>query len=81
MTRILLFITVINFSSKQNIKNHPLESVSINKEFFGKTKDGQDIFQFEMKNKKGMIINIISYGGIITSWRAKNRNNHFEDIV
>ena len=34
-----------------------------------------------MKNKKGMIINIISYGGIITSWKAKNRNNHFEDIV
>jgi len=81
LTRILLFITVINLSSKQNIKNHPLESVSINKEFFGKTKDGQDVFQFEMKNKKGMIINIISYGGIITSWRAKNRNNHIEDIV
>ena len=81
MTRILLFIFVINFSCKKNIKNYPLELASINKEFFGKTKDGQDVFQFEMKNKKGMIINIISYGGIITSWRAKNRNNHFEDIV
>jgi len=81
LTRILLFIFVINFSCKKNIKNYPLELASINKEFFGKTKDGQDVFQFEMKNKKGMIINIISYGGIITSWRAKNRNNHFEDIV
>ena len=81
MTRILLFIFVINFSCKKNIKNYPLELASINKEFFGKTKDGQDVFQFEMKNKKGMIINIISYGGIITSWKAKNRNNHFEDIV
>ena len=81
MTRILLFITVINFSSKQNIKNYPLEPVSINKEFFGKTQDGEDVFQFELKNKKGMIINIISYGGIITSWKAKNRNNKIEDIV
>lgn len=80
--RVLLFILLtINFSCKKFIKNHDLELTYIDKKFFGKTKNGQDVFQFEMKNKKGMVIKIITYGGIITSWKVKNRNNHFEDIV
>ena len=77
--RVLLFILLtINFSCKKFIKNHNLELTYIDKKFFGKTKNGQDVFQFEMKNKKGMVIKIITYGGIITSWKVKNRNNHFD---
>ena len=59
--RVLLFILLtINFSCKKFIKNHDLELTYIDKKFFGKTKNGQDVFQFEMKNRFYSILKYIN---------------------
>jgi len=62
-------------------KNKIMQLVTIEKKAFGKTKDGINIDQFLLKNQNGMEINAINYGGIITSWKAKDRNGNYKDIV
>jgi aldose 1-epimerase len=37
--------------------------------------------QFILSTKKGMEISIITYGGIITSWTAEDKNGDYKDIV
>ena len=57
------------------------DRVKIEKEFFGKTSDGIDISRYTLKNSSGMEVSIINYGGIITSWKAKDRGGNYKDIV
>ena len=78
---IILFIW-INISCKsEQEKKYSSFPVSVEKTFYGVTKDNEDVYQFSLHNKNGMEINIITYGGIITKWTAKDRFNHFNDIV
>lgn len=77
----LLFSFII-ISCENNVKkNKIMQLVTIEKKAFGKTKDGIDINQFLLKNQNGMEISAINYGGIITSWKAKDRNGNYKDIV
>ena len=55
--------------------------VTVKKQSFGKTVDGNEVHQYILKNKKGMEISVINYGGIITSWKAKDRDGIYQDIV
>ena len=55
--------------------------VTIEKQAFGKTVDGNEVYQYILKNKKGMEISVINYGGIITSWKAMDRDGIYQDIV
>ena len=55
--------------------------VTIEKKQFGTTKEGQNVDQYLLKNKSGMQISIITYGGIITSWTASDKNGDYKDIV
>ena len=55
--------------------------VTIEKTDFGKTRDGISIDQFTLKNENGMELSAINYGGIITSWKAADRNGNYEDVV
>lgn len=65
-------------SSKKN-KNTPL--MKFEKSHFGTTAQGDDVEQYILINEKGMKIAIINYGGIITSWTARDKNGRYEDIV
>ncbi len=62
-------------------KNKPMTLVKIEKNHFGKTTLGDDVDQYILSNKQGMEISVITYGGIITSWTAGDRNDHYKDIV
>ncbi len=48
---------------------------------FGKTPDGHEIDLYTLKNKKGMEVAIINYGGIIVSVKTPDRKGQFADIV
>jgi aldose 1-epimerase len=76
-----VFITVIfcSITSCKNIKTMAI--VNIEKNHFGKTNDGADIDRYILSNSKGMEISIITYGGIITSWTAADKNGDYKDIV
>lgn len=55
--------------------------VQIEKNNFGSTPDGQAVEKYTLKNKAGMQIDVITYGGIITSWTAPDKNGKYENIV
>lgn len=69
--------TDINIITVQEMK----KAVTISKEFFGTTKDSILVDKFFLKNEKGMVISIITYGGTITSWTAPDNNGNYQDIV
>ena len=76
---VVLFLVMNSFSCNKICKKTP--TLSIHKKQFGKTIDGIDVDQYILSNNKGMEISIISYGGIITSWTAADKNGDYKNIV
>jgi aldose 1-epimerase len=58
-----------------------MATVTIEKKPFGQTANGDEVDQFILSTKKGMEISIITYGGIITSWTAADKNGDYSDIA
>nr|WP_315152349.1 aldose epimerase family protein [uncultured Flavobacterium sp.] len=56
-------------------------AVSIAKTIYGKTDKGVQIDQYTLKNQKGMEVEIITYGGIISSLKVPNKAGKSEDVV
>lgn len=54
---------------------------SIKESDFGKTKDGFDVKEFVLKNKKGTTVKIINYGAIIRELWVADRNGKMADVV
>ena len=54
---------------------------SINKASFGVTKSGVAINKYTLRNKNGMEVSVINYGGIITSIMVPDKDSVFEDVV
>ena len=50
-------------------------SFKIEKKLYGTTTEGVEVDLYILKNKSGMEISIITLGGIITSWTAKDKNS------
>ena len=74
----LLWIAIIFLSPSCMSDN---SKVTIEKFPFGTTVEGIDVDKYILSNQQGMEISIINYGGIITSWSAKDKNGIYEDIV
>jgi aldose 1-epimerase len=51
------------------------------KESFGKLPDGREVYRYTLKNKNGIEMQVINYGGIVTSLKVPDKNGHGEDIV
>lgn len=49
--------------------------------YFGSTDDGIEIQEYILKNNHGMMVKIISYGGIITSLEIPDNKGAFGDVV
>jgi aldose 1-epimerase len=54
---------------------------SITKADFGKTPDGTPVEIYTLRNSKGMEAKIITYGGIVTSLKAPDKDGNFADVV
>jgi aldose 1-epimerase len=57
------------------------EKMSVKVQPFGKTQDGQQIDLVTLTNDKGLTAKIMTYGGIIVSFEAPDRNGKPGDIV
>src|SRR5690606_17536014 len=66
-----------NTTTVEEMKN----PVTITKEPFGTTTDNIAVDKYTLKNEQGMEISIITYGGIITSWTAPDKNGNYQDIA
>ena len=56
-------------------------SLKIDKQSFGKTTDGQEVFLYTLKNASGMEVKITNYGGTIQSIRVPDHDKKFDDVV
>lgn len=54
---------------------------SIEKSDFGSLPTGEAVSLYTLKNKNGMTVGIINYGGTIVSWTAPDKNGKYEDIT
>jgi len=55
--------------------------VEIKKSDFGKTSDGKIVEKYSVSNASGLEMNVINYGGIITSLKIPDKNGKYEDVV
>ena len=72
------FTLIVLLISACNMDQAP---VSIQKARYGITAEGLEVDEYVLSNQQGMKISIINYGGIITSWTAKDKNGDYKDIV
>lgn len=57
------------------------DSVTIEKSGYGTTAKGEKIDSYKLKNQKGMEVDIMTYGGIITSLKVPNKAGVSEEVV
>ena len=58
-----------------------VKKMSIKKQAFGKTADGENVDLYTLTNTNGLKAKIMTYGGIVTSLETPDRNGNFADIV
>jgi aldose 1-epimerase len=56
-------------------------ATQIVKDTFGTLPDGKIVYRFTLKNDKGVEMQVINYGGIITSLKTPDKNGKVEDVV
>lgn len=79
---------LFNVSCKENnnkknateVHDEPQQS-SITKSDYGTTPDGVKIEKYTLKNDKGMQMDVITFGAIITSLTAPDKDGKYEDVV
>ena len=76
---IVIFLVIISNSCTKISKK--MQVLKIDKIQFGETMDGTGVDQFILSNNNGMEVRIITYGGIITSLTAPDKNGDYKDIV
>ncbi len=57
------------------------EAVTIEKSAYGVTPKGDSIDSYKLKNQNGMEVDIMTYGGIITSLKVPNKEKVSEEVV
>lgn len=55
--------------------------MSVKKTFFGKIRDGKEVYIFMIKNNQGMNIKVMNYGAILLELFVKNKYGVFKDVV
>ena len=78
---IISFFFLGNCKNPKNDNKMRKNKVSITKSFYGITKDNKKVDLYSFKNENGMQVDIINYGGIITSLKVPDKNGETEDIV
>lgn len=55
--------------------------MNIEKQSFGRTPEGKEVFKYTLLNNQGMEVDIINFGAIITAIRVPDRNRDQGDVV
>lgn len=55
--------------------------MGVTKEFFGKTKDGREIYKYWMENRNGMKAAVMNFGGILTNLFVPDSHGDVTDVV
>ncbi|MGV3588480.1 MAG: aldose epimerase family protein [Adhaeribacter sp.] len=68
-------------TSTTNSNEETNSNMSIQKESFGKTKDGTEVQLYTLRNENGVQVKITNYGGIVTSLITPDKNGKPGDVV
>ncbi len=55
--------------------------MSIKKKLFGVLESGEEVYSYTLRNKNGMKVKIISYGGAIVQIKVPDRKGCFTDVI
>ncbi|PIB30566.1 aldose epimerase family protein [Maribacter sp. 4G9] len=85
----LLFLFVVHVSckdkkDKEMKEETPKENtskLSITESDYGTTQDGKKVSQFSLKNDGGIEVDIITYGGRITSLKTPDKEGNMQNVV
>lgn len=55
--------------------------MSVTQKVFGKTKQGEEVFLYSIKNTKGITAEVTNYGAILVNLFVPDKNGNVEDIV
>lgn len=66
---------------KEKSEKMPETILPIEQSVFGETKDGITVEEYTLKNKNGVELKVITYGGRITSLKVPNKKGNFENVV
>jgi aldose 1-epimerase len=68
-------------NNTENSETKLEENLAIKKSEFGITKDSAVVEQYTLKNANGIEMNVISYGGRITSLKVPNKDGKLENVI
>lgn len=77
-------LILFNTSCKDKESNNKSMSntkIELPKTEYGTTSDGKAVHKYSLTNKNGMSVEVITYGGIITSLTAPDKNGEYKNIV
>ena len=84
----VVFLMLFNTNCKEKETNKKNEEsnmkknqIQVAKRDFGITADGQKVTSFQLKNTNGIDVNIITYGGIITSIKTPDSKSVLANVV
>src|SRR5579862_6465751 len=69
-----------NNSSSSNTST-PVPPTRLTSQPFGTSPDGQPIDVVTLSNLKGMEVRVMTYGGIVVSVKAPDKDGHADDVV
>lgn len=79
---LLAVLCIFGCNKKENQpKTHPEHMENIKISDYGVTAKGDSIKKFTLTNKNGMMVEVINFGGIITSLTAPDKNGKYADVV
>ncbi|XP_070576973.1 galactose mutarotase-like isoform X2 [Ptychodera flava] len=58
-----------------------MSSTNVTVEEFGKTKEGQVVSRYTLKNGNGMVVQVINFGAAITSIQVPDKAGNYDDVV
>jgi len=78
---ILIIISFFFLGNCNNDNKMRKNKVSVTKSLYGITKDNKKVNLYSFKTENGMQVDIINYGGIITSLKVPDKKGEIKDIV
>ncbi|MDR6461709.1 aldose epimerase family protein [Chryseobacterium sediminis] len=78
---ILLFLIIFGCRKENNKQDISGKMENMHTSDYGVTPKGDSIKKYTLTNKNGMKVEVINFGGIITSLTAPDRNGKYEDVV
>jgi aldose 1-epimerase len=76
-----LCLMLFPFWTRSAVPTSPQGTDMIKKEASGKSPDGKPVDLYILKNKHGMEVRAMTYGGAVVSIRVPDRKGHFDDVA